>query len=120
MDKEKGKLGSGRFIWLKVFDTVEIKSTLVNRNVEINFVKNYDEIVSKEEKAKNSTNRTVISFKNVTPDYVEEMPEYDIDKMEKEITDQLLPKLLLFNQSKKFVEINIDDKRIIKMIIYLQ
>lgn len=114
MDKEKGKLGSGRFIWLKVFDTVEIKSTLVNRTVEINFVKNYDEIVSKEEKAKNSTNRTVISFKNVTPDYIEEMPEYDIDKMEKEITDQLLPKLLLFNQSKKFVEINIDDKRIIK------
>lgn len=113
MDKQKGKLGSGRFIWLKVFDNIHIQSKLKNKQIDINFVKDYNKINSHEKECQNENKSTTIIFTNVTKEYLSKMPKYDIDNIERLIYNQLLPKLLLLGQNKKYVEINIDDKRII-------
>lgn len=111
MDKQKGKLGSGRFIWLKVFDTIQIKSKLENKEININFVKDYNKITEEEETVQNNENLTTISFSNVTSEYLNKRPIYDIDKIQQAIFEQLLPKLLILKQENKFVTIDIDGKR---------
>lgn len=101
MDKQKGKLGSGRFIWLKVFDKVIINSKSSNKDTYINFVKNYDEISSQEKPANNETTSTTIVFSNVTKEYEDKKPVFDIEGLKIKIEYQLLPKLLLLKQKEK-------------------
>lgn len=111
MDKQKGKLGSGRFIWLKVFDNIKINSKLQNMEVNINFVKDYNKIIEEEKFCKNNVNLTTISFENVTSEYIAKRPIYDIEKIQQSIFDQLLPKLLILKQENKFVTIDLDEKQ---------
>lgn len=111
MDKQKGKLGSGRFIWLKVFDNIKINSKLQNMEVNINFVKDYNKIIEEEKFCKNNVNLTTISFENVTSEYIAKRPIYDIEKIRQSIFDQLLPKLLILKQENKFVTIDLDEKQ---------
>ena len=111
MDKQKGKLGSGRFIWLKVFDTIKINSKLQNMEVNINFVKDYNKIIEEEKFCKNNVNLTTISFENVTFEYIAKRPIYDIKKIQQSIFEQLLPKLLILKQENKFVTIELDEKQ---------
>lgn len=111
MDKQKGKLGSGRFIWLKVFDNIKINSKLQNMEVNINFVKDYNKIIEEEKLCKNNVNLTTISFENVTSEYIAKRPIYDIEKIQQSIFDQLLPKLLILKQENKFVTIDLDEKQ---------
>ena len=88
MDKQKGKLGSGRFIWLKVFDNIHIQSKLKNKQIDINFVKDYNKISSHEKESQNEENSTKIIFTNVTNEYFSKMPKYDIDNIERLIYNQ--------------------------------
>ena len=113
MNKDLGKLGSGRFIWLKVFDNIKITSHFKDKNVIIDFVKNYDDIQYNEISISNKKIFTEISFSNVTKEYSTKKPLYDIESICQNLQNQLLPKLLLWNQNNKEIEIQIDDKRTI-------
>ncbi len=113
MNKDLGKLGSGRFIWLKVFDKVKIISHFTNKDVIIDFVRNYDDIKYEETKVTNSELYTEIIFSEVTQEYSTKKPVYDVDYICHKLQAQLLPKLLLWKQHNKNVKIEIDGKRII-------
>lgn len=113
MNKDLGKLGSGRFIWLKVFDKVKIISHFMDKDVIIDFVRNYDDIKYEETKVTNSELFTEIIFSEVTQEYSTKKPIYDIDYICHNLQAQLLPKLLLWKQHNKNVKIKIDGKRII-------
>ena len=95
MNKDLGKLGSGRFIWLKVFDKVKIISHFMDKDVIIDFVRNYDDIKYEETKVTNSELFTEIIFSEVTQEYSTKKPIYDIDYICHNLQAQLLPKLLL-------------------------
>ena len=113
MNKDLGKLGSGRFIWLKVFDKVKIISHFTDKDVIIDFVRNYDDIKYEETKVKNSEVFTEIIFSEVTQEYSAKKPVYNIDYICNNLQAQLLPKLLLWKQHNKNVKIEIDGKKII-------
>lgn len=113
MNKDLGKLGSGRFIWLKVFDKVKIISHFTDKDVIIDFVRNYDDIKYEETKVTNSELYTEIIFSEVTQEYSTKKPVYDVDYICHKLQAQLLPKLLLWKQHNKNVKIEIDGKRII-------
>lgn len=108
MNKEKGKLGSGRFIWLKVFDNVLIESKIKKNNIMINFVRKYEDIKATEEIANNPKNQTKIIFSNVSKAYKNKRPNYDLVELTNKIKYQLLPKLLLLKQENKKFNIIID------------
>ncbi len=113
MNKDLGKLGSGRFIWLKVFDKVKIISHFTDKDVIIDFVRYYDDIKYEETKVKNSEVFTEIIFSEVTQEYSAKKPVYNIDYICNNLQAQLLPKLLLWKQHNKNVKIEIDGKKII-------
>lgn len=110
MDKSKGKLGSGRFIWLKVFDNITIDSHLLDKNISINFVKDYDKISETEIVTNNRQTSTIIKFENVTKEYKTSLPLYNLEEITKKIEYQLLPKLLLLKQNKRNFNIIIDSE----------
>ena len=113
MNKELGKLGSGRFIWLKVFNKIDIVSHLENKDVIINFVKNYDDIKYSEINNTNDTISTEITFANVTDEYLNKKPVYDIENIYNNLKNKLLPKLLLWKQNGKVIKIELDNKKVI-------
>ncbi len=109
MDKIKGKLGSGRFIWLKVFDNIKISSKTQNKDIQIDFVKNYDEIKSKETITTATTAATTkIIFTNVSKEYNDKNPEYILKELHGKIYSNLLPKLLLLKNNGKNFKILLD------------
>ena len=66
-DKAKGKLGSGRFIWLKVFKSIDIESKLPTKTVNIHFCDNYDDITIEEVTSRVYVYQLVFSCVIVTP-----------------------------------------------------
>lgn len=111
--KEEGKLGSGRFIWLKVFDKITIESRLKDKTIKIFFCKSYNDISYEEIIEKNEKVETVIHFDKVNSLYVNKRPIYDVGKVKTSVEDTLLAKLLFLKKSNKKFSIDIDGLAII-------
>lgn len=106
--KEEGKLGSGRFIWLKVFDKIIIESKLPNKTIKINFCKRFKDITYDEIEEINSKKETKIVFSNVNTSYQDKRPINNVAWIKNKIEENILPKLLLLKKSNKKFYITID------------
>ena len=100
-DKTRGKLGSGRFIWLKVFKSIDIESQLPTKTIRIHFCDNYDDITIEEIKATNRTRETKIVFSELTPEYKNKTLTYDINEIRNLVENEIFAKLLLLKNEKK-------------------
>lgn len=100
-DKAKGKLGSGRFIWLKVFKSIDIESKLPTKTVNIHFCDNYDDITIEEVKTKNQIQETKIVFSGLTAEYKNKTLIYDINEIRNLVENEIFAKLLLLKNDKK-------------------
>lgn len=109
-DKTKGKLGSGRFIWLKVFKNIDIESRLAHSTVKIHFCDDYDKITIEEIEEQNEKIQTTIQFYDLTDEYKENTIEYDINNIRNLVENEIFAKLLLLkNEDKKHFDIIFDD-----------
>ena len=106
--KEEGKLGSGRFIWLKVFDKIIIESKLPNKTIKINFCKQFKDITYDEISEINSKKETKIVFSNVNKAYQDKRPVNNVTWIKNKIEESILPKLLLLKKSNRKFYITID------------
>lgn len=106
--KEEGKLGSGRFIWLKVFDKIIIESKLPNKTIKINFCKCFKDITYNEVEESNVKKETKIIFSNVNVAYQDKRPINNVAWIKNKIEESILPKLLLLKKSNKKFYITID------------
>ena len=106
--KEEGKLGSGRFIWLKVFDKIIIESKLPNKTIKINFCKCFKDITYNEVEESNVKKETKIIFNNVNVAYQDKRPINNVAWIKNKIEESILPKLLLLKKSNKKFYITID------------
>lgn len=106
--KEEGKLGSGRFIWLKVFDKIIIESKLPNKTIKINFCKCFKDITYNEVEESNVKKETKIIFSNVNVAYQDKRPINNVAWIKNKIEESILPKLLLLKKSNRKFYITID------------
>lgn len=106
--REEGKLGSGRFIWLKVFDKIVIESRLLHKTIKINFCKQFKDITYDEIEEKNSKKETKIVFSNVNKSYLDKRPLNDIGIIRNKIEENILPKLLLWKKNGRDFHITLD------------
>ncbi len=107
--KDEGKLGSGRFIWLKVFNDITIKSKLKDKTIKINFCKSYKDITCDEIIERNDKQETTIYFSNINEAYINKRPINNVHYIRTQIEDTLLAKLLLLKKTGKKFLITIDD-----------
>ena len=119
--KDLGCKGVGRFTWLVVFEYIQIKSHLKEKDILINFHIDYEETVDLlRSGATNDKVETIVSFKNPTSTYVstgrDRRASADIDEIKDSIHNHLYYKLFLLKQ--KGVSFNIklkinSDERVI-------
>lgn len=109
-DQSRGKLGSGRFIWLKVFKNVDIESRLEANTVKIHFCDDYDKISIEEVSERNAVIKTTIKFSGLTEDYKDKAIKYDINNIRNFVENEIFAKLLLLkNERKKHFDITFDN-----------
>jgi hypothetical protein len=122
---EKGALGSGRILCLKVFDNIIIKSQTkdfgsnkghyvemdFNRNFKANTIK---DINPTEKPSTNSS--TITEYKNINDEYKvsstyeNEKEPFNLDKIQENIFIKLLPMFIRFNEDKNIFSIIINEK----------
>lgn len=109
LKNEPGALGSGRLMYLRVFEYVEIKSFTGQKQVNILFNKDFDP--NNIEKENNTSQRgTTLLFKNMQEDYIEK-EICDIDAIKEKIFYELLPLFSnILKDSIKNISININSK----------
>lgn len=123
---EKGALGSGRILCLKVFDNILIKSQTLNsfdkkahkelaHYIEMDFNKNFKANTIEDIKiveAISDKSFTITEFKNINDEYVslyEKSKEpFDLEKIKENIFIKLLPMFIRFNREDKDFSININ------------
>ena len=109
LKNEPGALGSGRLMYLRVFEYVEISSFTGQKKVNILFNKDFDpdNIV----KENNTTpSGTILLFKNMKDDYIEK-EKFDLDVIKEKIFYELLPLFSKILKDKtKNIEININNE----------
>lgn len=118
---EKGALGSGRILCLKVFNNIIIESqtkdtkTNLGHKVFIDFNKDFkantiDEINTIEQSSNKSY--TITEFKNINPEYSsktkEELELYELGKLQDKIFIKLLPLFIKLNSENKNFSFIID------------
>ncbi len=124
--KDLGCKGIGRFTWLKVFDDIKIESFTDNEFVSFIFNKDFEDDTIQVQPIENENKRTIISFANVTSDYIKyskkNKPIIDkrfpaeLDEIKKNIEDHLLVKLFLLLQEKKAsfkIELKLNNKIVV-------
>lgn len=105
---DKGGLGSGRLLCLKVFDNIHIKSQTRKYKVIFDFNENFsintiDEF--KKDQIKSSETYTITKFENINKDFIltKGTEIFDIDNIKENIFIKLLPMFVRFrDESKKF------------------
>lgn len=114
---DKGALGSGRILCLKVFDDIFItsqtknngqelgKETKINFNVNFNY-NSIDELV----RAKKSSDKsyTITEYKNLKQAY--QNKEFNLDQIKENIFTELLPLFIEYSTNDKNLTIFIDDQ----------
>lgn len=118
---EKGALGSGRILCLKVFSNIIIESqtknttTNLGQKVNIDFNKNFkantiDDINPVEQSSDKSY--TITEFKNINADYTsktkEELEPYNLENLQDKIFIKLLPLFIKLNREGTNFSFNID------------
>lgn len=103
-----GCKGVGRFTWLKVFDTINVKSWTGEEFVEFSFNKDFkdEDILPQETVSKDK--KTIITFSDVTTSYyscktkknVDKRTSADLEVIKKKIENYLLVKLFLLSEKK--------------------
>lgn len=106
--KNEGKLGSGRFLYLKIFDDVEIKSLFKDRLVSINLCCDYNKVKPKIITQENEKKETIVELKNLTIYGKKYKEKYNIWKLRDNLTTYLLPKLYDLKHKGKSFKISID------------
>lgn len=123
-----GCKGSGRFTWLKVYESIDIESHVKSeqKKVSIPFNLDFDEKDMSVDTMPIKENSTIIEFSNVTSTYCNNMSDArmridarsnaDIDVIANSVKEYLLIKLFLLKQQNKNFTISIkvdEEKRII-------
>lgn len=106
--RSEGKLGSGRFLYLKIFNNVNIKSLFENKTVLINLSCNYDKIKPQIINEINEKRKTIVELTNLTAYGEKHREKYDIYKLRYELETYLLPKLYELKNKGKSFKISID------------
>lgn len=109
LKNEPGALGSGRLMYLRVFEYVEISSFTGQKKVNILFNKDFDpDNIAKENNT--TTSGTILLFKNMKEDYIEK-EKFDLDVIKEKIFYELLPLFSKILKDKtKNIEININNE----------
>lgn len=116
-NEDKGALGSGRIICLKVFNNILIESNLKHSNTQVNidFNKKFQfndvsEISKKIIEYSSERNQTTTRYTNITDEYLEEKHIYNKHEITKKIFIELLPLFIEFNDTKKNFSIGINNE----------
>lgn len=125
---DKGALGSGRILCLKVFDNILTESQTkksvdkhgnnelahfvkmdFNRQFKANTIKDVNPIQKESDKS-----YTVTNYKNINEEYIfnyeKEKETFDLDKVKEQIFIKLLPMFIRFNRDEREFSISIDGK----------
>ena len=124
---EKGALGSGRILCLKVFDNILTKSQTIDsidkkgnkelaHYIEMDFHRDFkdntiDDIGVKQQPSDKSF--TITKFENINDTYIplyeKDKEVFDLDKIKESIFRKLLPMFIRFNKEKKDFSIIVDE-----------
>lgn len=114
---DKGALGSGRILCLKVFDDIFITSQTKNNgqelgketkiNFNVNFNYNSIDELAREEKSSDKS-YTITEYKNLKQAY--QNKEFNLDQIKENIFTELLPLFIEYSTNDKNLTIFIDDQ----------
>jgi len=114
---DKGALGSGRILCLKVFDDIFITSQTKNNgqelgketkiNFNVNFNYNSIDELTREEKSSDKS-YTITEYKNLKQAY--QNKEFNLDQIKENIFTELLPLFIEYSTNDKNLTIFIDDQ----------
>ncbi|MFZ2969076.1 MAG: ATP-binding protein [Sulfuricurvum sp.] len=113
-NEDKGALGSGRIICLKVFNNILIESFVKDHKVEIDFNKKFkfNQVgeISKTpiSNSANAQNKTTTRYVNITDEYVVEKRMFILEELKNKIFIELLPLFLKLHDDKNTFSIKIN------------
>lgn len=113
-NEDKGALGSGRIICLKVFNNILIESFVKDHKIEIDFNKKFkfNEVneISKTPLPSGTTvqNKTTTRYANITDEYAEEKRVFILEELKSRIFIELLPLFIKLHDEKNAFSIKIN------------
>jgi len=113
---DKGGLGSGRFLCLKVFDNIHIKSQTKDYKVEFDFNEDFSiQTIEEFNIIENKSDETysITKYENIRQDFLSEnnQEQLNIDIIKEDIFIKLLPMFIRFKDENKDFEIQIDSNK---------
>jgi hypothetical protein len=116
--KKLGAKGVGRFVFLKVYDSVKYKSQLIAKQEERNFIfsREFDTNNLQKTLAKVDSNFTEISLHTLSKSYlnrdkhVDRRIELDLDLIRERVLLNLIPTLFFYKKRNISIVINFEDK----------